>query len=233
VVLPTGAISDDCLRNAVWNATLALYSGTTGSTAEALNAVPKTSPIIPTVEQIDAQLSSTHGIGLWLSYVLDQEDGSVSQAQLDALLLAFGALAAGMYPGGSVNNPNIVQWNKDIVLFADTDQDNIEFNVGPQWSTYLNEADSVPWFTVKSDPRQTASIIDASASITDADTGSISLSLSSAQMDVKEGTFFWQLKLVRTITTQPAGDPAPTPVISYKKRMLMEGKVYIKPTFKV
>jgi hypothetical protein len=145
------------------------------------------------------------------------------------LTAAIGKLIADTLTPGTVANPYQVKTSVPLTLYADTDMDDIEFTPGPQWSTYLSEQNAQAWFTVKDKPASATPLIDAQATITDPVSGVVKLSLTQTQLNVKEGNnYFWQMQVRRPIY---AGDP---PVLqSTKKRMMMEGIAYIKPSFKV
>jgi len=159
-------------------------------------------------------------------------EGEVTSAEVDALTLAIGSLVTVTYTGGTISIPYNVSPGDGMVFFNRTDYDSIIFNVGTQWMSYLSAPDTVAWYTIKTGAIPNRVILDAQAVISDPTNGVITLNLSNTQTSIKEGTYFWQLRLIQTITTQPPGNPAPPPVVTYKKRMLMEGKVYIKAAFK-
>lgn len=160
--------------------------------------------------------------------IQDMEDagigggGGATPEQIDALIEALGMVASHQYHPGTIVNPVETQ-TKDLTLYCNTDYDNVRFNVGAQWGTYLNEADVEVWFTVRSDK---AVLFTVQGEIEDANTGALLLDLTAAQTNVKPGTYDWQYMLRRPIT---AGDP---PVTTVKRRMMMDGKVYMKPSFR-
>jgi hypothetical protein len=154
--------------------------------------------------------------------------GGATDETIAALTEAIGKLIADTLVPGTVANPYQVESDQPVVLYANTDMDDVEFTVGPQWSIYLQEPDAQAWFTVKTTPRDVTSLLDVQGVIDDPVAGVVKMSFTQTQLAVKAGTYFWQMQVRRPIY---AGDP---PVLqSTKKRMMMEGKVYIKPTFKV
>lgn len=161
------------------------------------------------------------------AHYLDAPSGDgVTEETIQDLTEAIGTLVAGQYTPGTISNPYVVA-EQPLTLFANTDHDAIVFNVGPQWSTFLSEQNAQVWFTTKIDHSVRAALIDAQTEITDPVAGVITLSLMASQLAVKAGTFYWQLQVRRPIY---AGDPLV--LQSTKKRVMMEGKVYIKPSFK-
>jgi len=129
------------------------------------------------------------------------------------------AIMARSYQAGVVSVPTAAASGDVLTFFAGTDYDDIRFSLGTQWSTYLAEPTAEVWFTVKSTPRQKTAILEVECAIDDAVSGLVSLDLTSDQLGIDAGSFFWQIQIRNTS-------------LPVEKRVVLEGTVYVKPTFK-
>lgn len=143
------------------------------------------------------------------------------------LTQAVGNLASGVLTPGTVNTPYEVSEDEPLVLYADADVDDVTFDVGAQWGPFLQEEDAEVWFTIKENGRTATSLVDVEATVTDDTLGIIDLDLTAEQLAVREGSYYWQLQVRRAIY-----EGVPPVLVRTTKRVMMEGRVYIKPTFK-
>jgi hypothetical protein len=146
-------------------------------------------------------------------WVLDNVNSIVAsfQKSLETLL-------ARTHQAGIVSVPYATETGETLVFFTNTDYDDISFSLGPQWRTYLEEPTAEVWFTVKQNPRRSA-IIDVEAEIKDTISGLVELDLTGANLNIEPGTYFWQIQIRQT-------------TLALEKRVVQEGTVYVKPTFK-
>jgi hypothetical protein len=129
------------------------------------------------------------------------------------------AILARSYQAGVVGVPTAASSGDVLTFFAGTDYDDIKFSLGAQWSSYLSEATAEVWFTVKSTPRQKTAMLEVECAIDDEVGGLVSMDLTSEQLSIDAGSFFWQIQIRNT-------------TLPIEKRVVLEGTVYVKPTFK-
>ena len=136
-----------------------------------------------------------------------------------------GQLLAQTYNSGVVNVPSVTSAGESLVFFKDNDYDSIKFTLPPQWLPYLQDADTRVWLTVRpntnvANTKPTTPVLDVQGSVYDMEDLVCSVDLTAAQMNIKTGDYFWQLQLRKTINAVA------------QRRIALEGKLLVKPTFK-
>jgi hypothetical protein len=110
-----------------------------------------------------------------------------------------------------------------LVLHAKTDYDLIEFTLPTYWATHLADADVQFWFTmVMKNTTKTTPALDVQGTVFDVVLRKCRLALTAAQMNITPGDYFWQAQL-RAMEGSPA---------VLRKHNALEGRAYVKPTFK-
>jgi hypothetical protein len=140
---------------------------------------------------------------------------------------AIGMLLSQTYKVGQIASPYSPLTGIGIIVFAKTNYLGITV-VGEKWFTVLSTPGVRVFFTAKSLPGSEVNIIDVEGVITDVAHGVISIALNKKQTDIKVGDYFWQLE-ARTYTEE--GNPIVH--ILNEVWMMQEGKLYVKPSFKV
>jgi len=150
----------------------------------------------------------------------DIETGEVG-GYLQLILSALGSITSSIYFPGSISNPYEAKTDEPLIIYTDSDYDEIVFTIGPQWATYLGDATITVWFTLADEKRPRKKILDAQGTVADEATGVVKVALTAAQMDIPPGKYLWQIQL-RTLDGE-----------TVERRVAMAGMAYVKNTLKV
>jgi hypothetical protein len=130
-------------------------------------------------------------------------------------------IIAPIYAPGVIMMPAATAPGDVMIFHANTDYDLISFMLPTYWTTHLLDPEIEFWFTLVAPNRQTRPVLDAKGEVYNALTRECRLALTATQTALKPGDYSWQAQLRKTV----AG--------VVEKHNALEGKAYVKSTFKV
>jgi len=241
VILPSGAISDNCIGRAVWADEYTDYVGV-GTAAEALSLTKAdTSAIVTDTDELQADWAD----GGRLDNLLDTAasasstpeeiadavwDEDVVGAHTEAnkpitvltddlahILSQFQTLLTRYRQAGIVTYTT-GDASSPLSFYVGNAYDDVTFTLGQAFHTYLDDPTAEVWFTVKSKPsKKEPVLLNKELTIDDPDTGVVSGDFSGTDTDLPEGSYFWQIQIT---TNGPV------------RRVAQEGILYMRTTFK-